>query len=83
MITDTTDHGGRRADSLQGHPLDPVSGAEYMAGRQIMAAAGLLTESVRFAYYGLDEPHKKDVKRMLHMLPSDALLPGPDGRGLL
>ncbi len=54
-----------------------------MAGRQIVAAAGLLTESVRFAYYGLDEPHKKDVKRMLHMLPSDALLPGPDGRGLL
>ncbi len=43
------------------HPLDPVSAAEYLAGRQIMVAAGLLPESARFAYYGLDEPHKHDV----------------------
>jgi hypothetical protein len=34
-----------------------VSAAEYLAGRQIMAEAGLLPEAVRFAYYGLDEPH--------------------------
>ena len=26
-----------------------------------MAAAGLLAESVRFAYYGLADPHKDDV----------------------
>ena len=43
------------------HPLDPASAAEYLAGRQIMAAAGLLGESVRFAYYGLDEPAKDEV----------------------
>ena len=50
-----------QADAKLVHPLDPVSAAEYLAGRQIMAAAGLLPESARFAYYGLDEPHKDDV----------------------
>jgi len=44
-----------------GHPLDPVSAAEFRAGRDVLAAAGLLGESVRFAYYGLDEPHKDQV----------------------
>jgi len=43
------------------HPLDPASAAEYLAGRDIMAAAGLLAEPVRFAYYGLEEPPKQDV----------------------
>jgi primary-amine oxidase len=56
-----TDTALRPADANLAHPLDPVSTAEYLAGRQIMAAAGLLPESVRFAYYGLDEPHKNDV----------------------
>jgi primary-amine oxidase len=54
-----------RAESLAveqpGHPLDPVSAAEYQAGRRVLAAAGLLGEAVRFAYYGLDEPSKDDV----------------------
>ena len=35
--------------------------AEYLAGRDIMAAAGLLAEPVRFAYYGLEEPPKDEV----------------------
>ncbi len=49
------------------HPLDPATAAEYLAGRDIMAAAGLLTGSgdpgdpVRFAYYGLEEPSKDEV----------------------
>jgi len=43
------------------HPLDPASGAEFLAGRDILAAAGLLGETVRFAYYGLDEPPKDQV----------------------
>ncbi len=43
------------------HPLEPATGAEYLAGRQILAAAGLLAESVRFAYYGLEEPPKHEV----------------------
>src|SRR5260221_2750427 len=43
------------------HPLDPASAAEYQAGRLILAAAGLLGESLRVAYYGLDEPAKDEV----------------------
>src|SRR6266705_1278838 len=43
------------------HPLDPASAAEYLAGRRILADAGLLTESARFAYYGLEEPPKGEV----------------------
>ena len=35
--------------------------AEYLAGREIMAAAGLLADPVRFAYYGLEEPPKDEV----------------------
>src|SRR5579862_9594596 len=43
------------------HPLDPATAEEYLAGREIMAAAGLLADPVRFAYYGLEEPPKADV----------------------
>src|ERR1700733_12715677 len=43
------------------HPLDPATSGEYLAGREIMAAAGLLTDPVRFAYYGLEEPAKDEV----------------------
>src|SRR5262249_39410642 len=51
------------------HPLDPASAEEYLAGRDIMAAAGLLPEGdpegarapVSFAYYGLEEPPKDEV----------------------
>ena len=47
------------------HPLDPASAEEYLAGRDIMAAAGLLPEGdrapVRFAYYGLEEAAKDEV----------------------
>jgi len=43
------------------HPLDPATAAEYLAGRDIMVAAGLLAEPVRFAYYGLEEAAKDAV----------------------
>ncbi|MGA8460972.1 MAG: hypothetical protein WB800_36640, partial [Streptosporangiaceae bacterium] len=43
------------------HPLDPATGAEFLAGREIIAAAGLLGDSDRFAYYGLAEPPKDEV----------------------
>src|SRR2546423_688216 len=47
------------------HPLDPASAQEYLAGRDIMTAAGLLPEGdrapVRFAYYGLEEAAKDEV----------------------
>ena len=52
----TTPPAQRRA-----HPLDPATAAEFTDGRRILAGAGLLTESVRFAYYGLEEPPKDDV----------------------
>jgi primary-amine oxidase len=55
--------------SLAAHPLDPADGAEFLAGRQILADAALLGDTARFAYYGLEEP------------PKDEVLAGPpDGR---
>jgi len=60
-MTDTAVRADSQAEAHPGHPLDPVTAAEYQAGRQVMTTAGLLGESVRFAYYGLDEPHKDDV----------------------
>jgi primary-amine oxidase len=43
------------------HPLDPATAGEYLAGRDVMAKAGLLADPVRFAYYGLEEPPKLQV----------------------
>jgi len=43
------------------HPLDPATAGEYLAGREIMASAGLLAAPVRFAYFGLEEPSKDEV----------------------
>jgi primary-amine oxidase len=57
------------------HPLDPASADEYLTGREIMAAAGLLAEPVRFAYYGLEEPPKDEVLGSAHQ-------PGPVDRRL-
>ena len=64
-MTDTAVRPGETASQPPAHPLDPATAAEYLAGREIMAAAGLLPEGdrapVRFAYYGLEEPPKDDV----------------------
>ncbi len=64
-MTDTAVRPGETASQPPAHPLDPATAAEYLAGREIMAAAGLLPEGdrapVRFAYYGLEEPPKHDV----------------------
>ena len=60
-MTDTATVRTDQAEARPAHPLDQVSAAEYRAGREVLAAAGLLGESVRFAYYGLDEPPKDDV----------------------
>ena len=56
-----TDTATREDQTAHAHPLDPATAAEYLAGREVMAAAGLLAEPVRFAYYGLEEPPKDDV----------------------
>ena len=60
-MTDTAVRAGETASAHPAHPLDPPTVAEYLAGRDIMAAAGLLAEPVRFAYYGLEEPPKDEV----------------------
>jgi primary-amine oxidase len=56
------------------HPLDPPTAAEFRAGRRILADSGLLHDTVRFAYYGLEEPPKEDVLGYLAAA-------GPGGRG--
>ena len=61
------------------HPLDPATADEYLAGREIMAAAGLLADPVRFAYYGLEEPAKDEV---LARVEHGASQPGPVDRRL-
>ncbi|GAA2421482.1 primary-amine oxidase [Actinomadura vinacea] len=43
------------------HPLDPLDAAEIDRVREILAAAGVLTESTRVAYLGLLEPPKDEV----------------------
>ena len=60
-MTDAAVRPDETASPRPAHPLDPAAEAEYLAGRQIMAAAGLLSEPTRFAYYGLEEPPKDDV----------------------
>ena len=60
-MTDTAVRPDDADQTAPAHPLDPATAAEYLAGREIMAAAGLLAEPVRFAYYGLAEPPKDDV----------------------
>jgi primary-amine oxidase len=60
-MTDTATRAGQPATTPSGHPLDPATAAEYLAGREIMAAAGLLPEPARFAYYGLAEPSKDEI----------------------
>src|SRR5450759_4365761 len=60
-MTDTAIRPAEAPGAHPVHPLDPASAAEYLAGRQILAAAGLLAEPTRFAYYGLEEPAKDEV----------------------
>jgi primary-amine oxidase len=60
-MTDTAIGPAHAPGRLPAHPLSPVTAAEYAAGREILAAAGLLAEPVRFAYYGLAEPAKDEV----------------------
>ena len=60
-MTDTALRADQTSHAQPAHPLDPATAAEYLAGREIMAAAGLLAGPTRFAYYGLEEPPKDDV----------------------
>ncbi|MFT8086157.1 hypothetical protein ACMYMX_23335, partial [Salmonella enterica subsp. enterica serovar Enteritidis] len=43
------------------HPLAPTTEAEVTVVREVLAAAGLLTEHVRFAFFAPEEPPKSEV----------------------
>lgn len=43
------------------HPLANLTAAEIESLRAIIEAAGLLKDSTRFVYVGLEEPHKNEV----------------------
>jgi primary-amine oxidase len=43
------------------HPLDPIVAEELQEVRRITDAAGLVSDSTRFVYVGLQEPDKADV----------------------
>ena len=60
-MTDTAMRSAMVPGPVPAHPLDPASTEEFLAGRRILADAGLLTANVRFAYYGLEEPPKDEV----------------------
>ena len=55
-MTDTATPAGRASGTPRPTRSARPPPAEFQAGRQILAAAGLLAEPVRFAYYGLEEP---------------------------
>ena len=60
-MTDTAAKPGGVTGSLPAHPLTPASGQEFLAGRAILAEAGLVGDTTRFAYFGLEEPPKDEV----------------------
>ncbi|MHA6779592.1 primary-amine oxidase [Pseudonocardia saturnea] len=49
------------AETRTTHPLELTTAAEVDAVRAALAAAGLLTETVRFAFFAPEEPPKSDV----------------------
>ena len=60
--------------ALRLHPLRTVSAEEFVAGRQVLAEAGLLGPNTRFAYFGLDEPSKEEVLACTVCAPPDRTL---------
>jgi primary-amine oxidase len=52
------------------HPLAPLTPSEITAARTILAEAGLLADTRRFAYLGLEEP-EKDL--LIAYTPGDAV----------
>ncbi|PSL37247.1 primary-amine oxidase [Labedella gwakjiensis] len=62
------------------HPLSNLTAAEFETIRSIVAGSAEFTETVRFAYVGLDEPHKREV---LAWQDGDGPLPERRARVLL
>jgi primary-amine oxidase len=61
MSTATIETVDQPGSAAPDHPLTPLSADEIRAVRRIADAHGLLSESVRFVYVALDEPHKRTV----------------------
>jgi primary-amine oxidase len=57
----TTDTSTATSTATTASPLSSLTAAEITATAAILGAAGLVTESTRFAYVGLLEPHKSEV----------------------
>jgi primary-amine oxidase len=53
------------------HPLDRLTAVEIDATREILEAANLVTESTRFVYLGVEEPHKSAVLEFRPGVPID------------
>ncbi len=60
-ITDITDIATEGFPLGAAGPLGNLTAAEFTAIRQIVLASPIMTESTRFAYVGLAEPHKREV----------------------
>ncbi|SEF86976.1 primary-amine oxidase [Nonomuraea solani] len=52
------------------HPLDPLTPGEITTARTVLAAAGLVGDTTRFAYTGLEEPVKE---MLLSYAPGDPI----------
>lgn len=52
------------------HPLTPLTADEIRAARRIVVEGGLVTDTVRFVYLALEEPHKQTV---LGFTPGDPI----------
>src|SRR5262245_57624918 len=56
-----TEHTPTPTPSVVTHPLQGLSADEIRSARQLLVDQGLVTETTRFAYLGLEEPPKADV----------------------
>ncbi len=61
MSTATIEAADKATSAAPDHPLTPLSADEIRAVRRIVDDNGLLSDSVRFVFVALDEPHKKTV----------------------
>ena len=60
-LVDTTPRTAGENEAGAQHPLADLTAAEFVTIRDIVTASPEFTETTRFAYVGLDEPHKRAV----------------------
>ncbi|MFD4253048.1 primary-amine oxidase [Amycolatopsis thermoflava] len=57
-LTLSSTSGEKRSPTMPPHPLDPLTADEITTARRVLADAGLLPDSARVVYLGLEEPAK-------------------------